>query len=158
MLKDITQNGAFSPLEGESNIYITGVKRDDDYDNLLNAARKAVEHGYTVYILPNPRGFRTADFIFERKGVFKLFDLKTIHGKSIVGIRLIESIGQTNRVLLNIPQYNTRKLVHDIRKYFMAYCDAIEILIFKGKVEISISRRFALSPRFYFEFKKIFEK
>ena len=158
MLKDITQNGAFSPLEGESNIYITGVKRDDDYDNLLNAARKAVEHGYTVYILPNPRGFRTADFIFERKGVFKLFDLKTIHGKSIVGSRLIESIGQTNRVLLNMPQYNTRKLVHDIRKYFMAYCDAIEILIFKGKVEISISRRFALSPRFYFEFKKIFEK
>ena len=109
MLKEITQNSAFTPLEGETSIYITGVKKDDDYDNLLNAARKAVEHGYTVYILPNPKGFRTADFIFERKGVFKLFDLKTIHGKNIVGSRLKESIGQTNRVILNMTtDYNTR--------------------------------------------------
>lgn len=158
MLKEITQNSAFSLLEGESYIYITGVKKDHDYDDLLNAARKAVEHGYTVYMLPNPKGFRTADFIFERKGVYKMYDLKTISGKTSLENRLMESIGQTNRVLLNMPQYNTRKLVHDIRKYFMAYCDAIEIIIFKGKVEISISRRFALSPRFYFEFKKIFEK
>ena len=30
MLKEITQNSAFSPLEGESNIYITGAKRDHD--------------------------------------------------------------------------------------------------------------------------------
>ena len=115
MLKEITQNSAFTPLEGESNIYVTGVKRDDDYDNLLNAARKAVEHGYSVYILPNPRGFRTADFIFERKGVYKMFDLKTIHGKTIVGSRLIESIGQTNRVILNMTtEYNTRLMAADV--------------------------------------------
>ena len=51
-----------------------------------------------------------------------------------------------------------RKLVHDIRKYFVKQPDAIEVLIFKGKSEISVSRRFALSTRFYFEFKKMFEK
>lgn len=28
--------------------------------NLLNAARKAVEHGYRVFILPNPKGFKKA--------------------------------------------------------------------------------------------------
>jgi hypothetical protein len=50
------------------------------------------------------------------------------------------------------------KLVHDIRKYFVKYPDAIEVLIFKGKNEVSVSRRFALSVRFYFEFKKMFEK
>ena len=66
MLKEITQQRAFSPLEGESNIYTTCGTKDDDYDNLLNAARKAVEHGYRVFILPNPKGIRTADFIFER--------------------------------------------------------------------------------------------
>ena len=53
---------------------------------------------------------------------------------------------------------NARKLVHDIRKYFVKQPDAIEVLIFKGKSEISVSRRFALSTRFYFEFKKMFEK
>lgn len=59
---------------------------------------------------------RTADFIFERKGVYKLFDLKTISGKNSVGNRLRESIGQTNRVLLNMANdYNTRLLASDIK-------------------------------------------
>ena len=158
MLKVITQQKAFTPLESDSNIYIIDGMQGDDYENLLNAARKAVEHGYRVFILPNPKGIRTADYIFERKGVYKMFDLKTISGKSSVDNRLKESVGQTNRVLLNMPQYNTRKLVHDIRKYFIDYSDAIEILIFKGKDEILITRRLALNPRFYFEFKKLFEK
>lgn len=159
MLKEITQNSAFTPLEGESNIYVTGVKRDDDYDNLLNAARKAVEHGYSVYILPNPRGFRTADFIFERKGVYKMFDLKTIHGKTIVGSRLIESIGQTNRVILNMTtEYNTRLMAADVRMYFETNYEALEVLIFKGKKMISIERFDALHPSFYRLFKKRYEK
>ena len=102
MLKEITRQRAFSPLEDESNIYTTGGTKDDDYDNLLNAARKAVEHGYRVFILPNPKGIRTADFIFERKGVYKMFDLKTISGRNSVDNRLKESIGQTNHVVLNL--------------------------------------------------------
>ena len=85
-------------------IYTTGGTKDDDYDNLLNAARKAVEHGYRVFILPNPKGIRTADFIFERKGVYKMFDLKTISGRNSVDNRLKESIGQTNHV---VPNLNT---------------------------------------------------
>ena len=80
-----------------------------DYDNLLNAARKAVEHGYRVYILPNPNGIRTPVFIFEKRGNYKTYDLKTIMGKSSAGNRLLESIGQSNRVLLNITaDYNAR--------------------------------------------------
>ena len=122
------------------------------------AAQKAVEHGYRVFMLPNPHGLKTSDYIFERRGVYKLFDLKNISGKNIVHTRLKESIAQGNRALLNMPQYNTRKLVHDIRKYFVKYPDAIEVLIFKGKNEMSVSRRFALSARFYFEFKRMFEK
>ena len=42
---------------------------EEDGSVLMAAARKAVEHGHRVYILPNPKGIRTADFIFERKGV-----------------------------------------------------------------------------------------
>jgi hypothetical protein len=41
----------------------------DDLPSLLDAARKAVAHGNKVYILPNPKGIRTADFIFENKGI-----------------------------------------------------------------------------------------
>ena len=77
-LKLIVYYGDFHPVEGETNIYSAISPQDADYDNLINAARKAVEHGYRVYILPNPKGIRTADFIFERKGIYKMFYLKTI--------------------------------------------------------------------------------
>ena len=159
LLKEITKHPAYSVLKSDSNIYTIGGERGEDYDNLLNAARKAVEHGYRVFILPNPKGFRTADFVFERKGVYKMFDLKTITGKNSVGTRLVESIGQSNRVLLNMPTgYNTRLLAADIKTYFDLNEAALEVLIFKGKSELSIYRRFVSNSRFYSEFKKTYEQ
>ena len=143
MLKEITRQRAFSPLEGESNIYTTGGTKDDDYDTLLNAARKAVEHGYRVFILPNPKGIRTADFIFERKGVYKMFDLKTISGRNSVDNRLKESIGQTNHVVLNLTSnFDPRLLAKDVQHYFEINKDAREVLIIKGNKFLSVSRRF----------------
>jgi hypothetical protein len=159
MLKEITQQRAFSPLEGESNIYTTCGTKDDDYDNLLNAARKAVEHGYRVFILPNPKGIRTPDFIFEKKKNIKVYDLKTISGKASVENRLFESIGQSNRVLLNInTDYNARLLASDIKSYFEANRDAIEVLIFKGKKSLPVNRSEVQSPHFNRIFRKRYEK
>ena len=148
-LKAITQMSVFRLVQGESFIYAIGGERSDDYSNLLKAAKKATEHGYTVYILPNPRNIRTADFIFERKGVFKLFDLKTISGKSSIGNRLQESIGQSNRVLLNLTgDYNLRHLATDVRHYFENSPSSLEVLIFKGNKKISITRNIAESSGF----------
>ena len=115
-LKLITYYGDFHPVEGENGIFSTGGEGGEDYANLLNAARKAVEHGYKVFILPNPREFRTADYIFERKGIYKMYDLKTILGHGSVFNRLSESIGQVNHVLLNIStDYDARLLASDIK-------------------------------------------
>lgn len=159
LLKEITKHPAYCALKTDPSIYTIGGERGEDYDNLLNAAHKAVEHGYRVFILPNPKGFRTADFVFERKGVYKMFDLKTITGKNSVGTRLVESIGQSNRVLLNMPTgYNTRLLAADIKTYFELNEAALEVLIFKGKSELSIYRRFVSNSRFYSEFKKTYEQ
>ena len=158
-LKVITSHPSFYPIKGEDNIYTTGGESGEDYENLLNAARKAVEHGYRVFILPNPKGIRTADFIFERKGVYKMFDLKTIIGKSSVGNRLLESIGQSNRVLLNMPTgYNTRLLAADIKTYFELNEDALEVMILKGGKLLSIDRNDVLHPSYYRIIKKRFEK
>ena len=125
----------------------------------MNAARKAVEHSFRVFILPNPKGTRTPDFIFEQKGNFKVYDLKTISGKTSVSNRLFESIGQSNRVLLNMTaDYNTRLLASDIKSYFETNQDALEVLIFKGKKDISIDRYFTLSPQYHKLFRKRYEK
>lgn len=148
-LKLITYYGNFHPVDGETDIFSTGGEKSEDYNNLLNAARKAVEHGYKVFILPNPREFRTADFIFERKGVYKMFDLKTIVGKNSVGNRLKESIGQTNSVLLNLKcTYGIRNITDEIRHHFEMSPSAVEVLIFTGNKEISVKRNIASSKGF----------
>ena len=119
----------FRPVE--DGIFSAISEGNDDYQALMNAARKAVAHGYHVYILPNPQGIRTADFIFERKGVYKLFDLKTIIGRNSVGNRLKESMGQTNRVLLNLCcTYNIRNLTAELTHYFESFSTAQEVLVF----------------------------
>ena len=146
-LKVIAARREFHALVTDPNIFIVGGEDAVDFPNLLNASRKAVEHGYTVFILPNPKNFRTADFIFERKGVFKMFDLKTIVGKNSVSNRLKESIGQTDSVLLNLNcNYGIRNITDEIRKYFETSPSAVEVLIFSGNKEISIKRAQRIYP------------
>lgn len=36
---------------------------------------------------------------YEKKGILGLYDLKTVYGKGSVETQLLDSIGQTNRVL-----------------------------------------------------------
>lgn len=158
-LKYIASHKAFTPIPGEIDIYSVGGEGDADYENLLNAARKAVEHGYRVFILPNPKGIRTADFIFEKKGNYKMYDLKTIVGKSSAGNRLLESIGQSNRVLLNIiANYNARVLASDIKMFFEVNDNAVEVLIFKGNKVIPINKAGVESSNFNRMFRKRYEK
>ena len=149
----------FHPVENESNIFSAGGENGEDYNNLLNAARKAVSHGYKVFVLPNPNGIRTPDFIFERKGTFRPYDLKTISGKSSVSNRLEESINQSNRVLLNITtDYRPSSLARSIKQYFEHNSEAIEVLVFKGGKSISVSREMSQSRSFYALFMKKYSK
>lgn len=158
-LKLIIYFGDFHLVEGEKDIFSAISETSDDFDNLINAARKAVEHGYRVYMLPNPRSCRTADFIFEKKGILGLYDLKTVYGKGSVGTQLLDSIGQTNRVILNMTtDYNARLLASDIKTYFETNQDALEVLIFKGKKVLPVNRVQVQSPDFNRVFRRRYEK
>lgn len=155
----IAQMKVFHPLEDEVSIYMPGILKNDDFQNQLVAARKAVEFGYTVYILPTPRGSRTPDFILEKKNIYRAYDLKTVYGKSSVSTNLIDSIGQCNRILLNMQvEYSTRLLTSDIKTYFEVNKHATEVLIFKGRKRLSVNRRLTLNPAFYSVLKKMYEK
>lgn len=159
LVERIARFGNFHIVKGEIGIFSTGSKGEDDYNNLLNAARKAVTHGYKVYILPNPSGMRTPDFIFERKGVYRIYELKTIQGSSSASNRLTDSMSQSNHVLLNMTtRYNGGLLAVQIRNYFEQNAHALEVLIFKGKVSLSIKRNFALRKDFVRRFRKEYGK
>jgi hypothetical protein len=154
-LKNIIQFSIFKPVDGENDIYVADASHAEDMPSLLDAARKAVALGNKVYILPNPKGIRTADFIFENKGIVKMFDLKTIRGKASVGNRLLESIGQTSHVLLNMTtQYNGGRLALEIQSYFHLNPQAYEVMIFKGKQVFTVKRKFALQKSFIVNFRK----
>ena len=158
-LENITLRKEFVLVPGETDIYSAESETDDDFEALLNAARKAVERGYRVFILPNPKLIRTADVILERKGLFRMYDVKTIQGKTSVLNRLVESIGQTNHVLLNMnTQYNSRLLAFQIKRYFKVNPDAAEVLIFKGKQTFSVIRAYAKEKSFVTLFSKQFGK
>ena len=158
-LKLIINSGEFFPVEGESGIFSAISDQSDDYDNLIKAARKAVEHGYRVYLVPNPKGIRTADFIFVRKGVLKLFDLKTIAGRNSVDNRLSESVGQTNRVLLHMTaDYNPGTLARSIKRYFELNPYAREVLVYKGKKQISVTRKSLEDTNFFRTFIRRYAK
>jgi hypothetical protein len=149
----------FHSLDTDKDIFTVGGEKSDDYQNLLLAARKAVELGYKVYMLPNPQEFRTPDFIFVRKRAYRIYDLKTVYGKSSVADSLLESIGQCNRILLNLTiEYNTRSLAFAINKYFEVNPNAIEVLVFKGHKQVSVNRSMATKPDFFLTFKKLYER
>ncbi len=149
----------FHLIEDEVDIYSAIDNQHEDYDNLLNASRKAVERGYKVFILPNPKGVRTADVILERRRIYRMYDVKTIQGRSSAANRLTESIGQTKHVLLNLAtDYNGGLLGVQVKTYFEANPNALEVLIFKGKQTFSIKRKYALQKDFILRFKKEYGK
>lgn len=141
LLKQIASRKEFRPLPTDPNILFVGGEDDADFPRLLDAARKAVTLGYRVFILPNPHNIRTADYIFERKGLYSMYDLKTVYGKNSVDSQLLDSIGQANRILLNMTsEYNSRLLAKGIRRYFEHNPNAVEVLIMKGHRTISVIR------------------
>lgn len=149
----------FHPLDSDSEIYSVGGEESDDYQNLLMAARKAVEFGYKVFMLPNPRETRTPDFILYKKGVYRTYDLKTVFGKSSVGNSLLDSIGQCDSILINMTtEYNTRQLALSIKKYFEVNKKAIEVMIFKGGKRIIVKRALATNSDFLRMFIKVYER
>ena len=158
-VEHIALRSEFYPLKGEEGIFVCGGDNDADFNNLLNAARKAVLHGYTVFILPNPKGIRTPDIILKHKNVYRVYDVKSIQGRSSAGNRLIESIGQANNVLLNIrTNYDARQLALKIKHYFETNGSAIEVLVLKGNKKIVVDRPFVRSAQYERLFRKRYEK
>lgn len=84
-------------------------------------------------------------------------DIYSVGGE--VANSLEDSIGQCNRILLNLTiEYNTRSLAFAIKRYFEINQDAIEVLIFKGGKHISVDRTIAMRDGFLFRFKKFYER
>ena len=73
--------------------------------------------------------------------------------------RLQESLGQTNRVILNMKtSYDARALALDIKAYFETSPDAYEVIVFKSKKMISVKRGQVANKMFPKRFRRMYEK
>ena len=127
-----------------------------DYDNLLSAAGKLANHGFEVFILPNPGSTRSGDYILRRKNFIGLYDLKTITGNNSIDDRLAESIGQTHRVILNITSnYNPRKIAKSLERYFNNK-GSKEVKIIKGNKLIEIEYKMTKYKNLEAQFRKLY--
>lgn len=90
-LKAIAARKEFHSLITAPGIYTVGGENDADFQRLLDAAHKAVNLGYKVYLLPNPHDFRTADFIFERNT--NAVEVMIMKGKQTISVIREDTIG-----------------------------------------------------------------
>lgn len=73
--------------------------------------------------------------------------------------RLLESIGQSYRILLNLATtYNGTALARCINKYFERNASAVEVLIFKGNKVMSVTRRTIADKNFIGTFCRLYYK
>lgn len=155
---EITEMKIFKSVDGSKEIFSALGKSHSDFENILNAAKKMAEKGYRVFILPNPRGTRSGDCILQKKSFVGLYDVKTIEGKGSIGSRLTESVGQANRVILNIrSQYNPKDIAYEIRTFLEKNKEAREVIILKGNKALFVSPKM-ISKTFDKDFVKRYNK
>lgn len=161
-LKAIIQNNlkAFNPVKKHKGVYSAISDRSDDYNKLVDAAKKVVADGYKAYILPNPKGFRSADVILARKDIYKLYEVKTIEGGDSLSNRLRDSIGQSRRVLLNFTSaYDSSDMEREIRHFFNHNGSPQEILIYyKNKSLILTREGIGKKTKLWKKFDELFKK
>ena len=109
--------------------------------------------------VPNQNSTWSADFILREKSTYNFLDVTKLSGKASIDTQLLGSIGQTQRVFLNMTtKYSTRRMAGDIKKYFDQNEEALEVVIAIGKKMVSIERDFVSDKHFYANLRKLVEK
>lgn len=141
----------------QNRIYSAIPNTADDYNNLLYVAKTLTKkhRKAEIYILPNPTGIKSMDIIIKNKNSISAYDIKTILGKNSVSNRLIESIEQSNRVILCIKNdYNARKLYNEVQRFFNNNTKAQQVIILIKNKEIVLNKEMMKESTFRHLFYK----
>ena len=117
------------------------ILRTGETPNNLQIAQKFVANGYDVFLLSNPRGTKSADFIIRKKNILFYVEGKTSSGGSALSGRLSEGAKQAVRIVINLTNYSKlKRLAENIKATFIQNPSLRELLIFKGSILIQIDR------------------
>ena len=74
----------------------------DEFPGNLGLARKLMANGYDVYMLGNPNGIRSADFIATKKNMVYYLEGKTMNGKGSQNELLDKAASQADKIVVDV--------------------------------------------------------
>ena len=157
ILKDIVSNEGFKKLETGISKFATIEKTDIEFRNNIFGARALVKNGYNVFMLPNPKDFKSADFVLQKGNRFFYSEMKTIHGGSpeTVVKQLNKAKAQSDRIILNVVgNISPRNLADGIQTFYENNPQVREIKVLKGGKEINVNARDASRRSFINDFTR----
>jgi hypothetical protein len=168
VLKQIIADKNFSKLEyhsGKRSIFAMGMKdydkklKENEMPTNLTLAKKFVQNGYNVYLMPNPHKLKSADFIIEKEGKLLYVEGKTLNGKNSLDHRLDSAAKQSRIAAIDVIGTNNASYIgKEIKAAFINNESLDEIILFKRGRIIRINRKKALDNGFEKDFRKQWNK
>lgn len=157
ILRHITESLSFDEitiLKYPGKIYsIPGNNNYLEFTTNLSAAKKYARRGYDVYMLPNPNGGKTPDFILFKNGKYFAYELKTIYSAASIITRLETAFQQSDRIMLDmVATTSSRYLAESISYFLRTHSEVKDIMIFKGEKELHVSPQMAGKKSFIVDF------
>ena len=110
--------------------------------NNLQIAQKFVMNGYDVFLLSNPKGTKSADFIIRKRNCLYYVEGKTSSGGSSLVHRFEKGAEQADRIAINfISQPKFKPFLAEIFTSFEKNENLRELYLFKKSRLISITRK-----------------
>ena len=124
--------------------------------NNLQIAQKFVANGYDVFLLSNPKGTKSADFIIRKRNCLYYVEGKTSTGGGALSTQLECGAKQSDRIVINfIGKRRGKSFLSEIKSAFEANENLQVVYIFKASQLIFIKRNDALSKTFLQDFFRI---
>ena len=132
------------------------ILKTGEIPNNLQIAQKFVNNGYDVFLLSNPKGTKSADFIIRKRNCLYYVEGKTSSGGSSLVHRFEKGAKQADRIVINLTGARRGKsFLSEIKSAFEANENLQVIYIFKASRLIFIKRNDALSKTFLPTLSKI---
>lgn len=169
LMREQVANPAFAKLEYHSSakgsIYGINMGNFDkalaqnEMPRNLALARKLTKQGYDVYLMPNPHGVTSADYILRKNGRLIYAEGKRLDGKNSLDHLLAKGATQSRTIIADIVgNQNTGYVMSNVTKAFETNAGLSKIMLFKSSRIITITRKDMGRKDFKRYFKKIWEQ
>lgn len=166
---DVIKNGEFIKSEyystSNGSIFATEElpkkisKENLELSKNIQMAKKMANNGYDCYLLSNPHGTKSADFIFTKGGKVYYTEGKLSTGKNSLGHNLSKGSSQSERLLIDLTgTKDTNYIAAQLEEAFKNSDNLKDVMILKGSRLMSVSRLRISKKNFRYDFKREWEQ